>query len=226
MIVAVDLSGTLTSGYAWKGMRDYLLSQGYVQAVRLLFFRNLPALLAFRLNWIRRVDFQERWILQWLSLFHGFHYDQFRHMAQWVVDEELWPQRRRVVVRELRQHQQQGRRVVVVSGLFEPILEALVQKLGTRYFIGTPLAFEGDILTGEVETSLVVGARKVARLQAFMEQMAVDYAMDAGHSIEAAYGDSERDIPMLEMSRHPVAVYPDARLREVAEAHGWRILTP
>jgi phosphoserine phosphatase len=29
---------------------------------------------------------------------------------------------------------------------------------------------------------------------------------------------------MLEISRHPIAVYPDETLRKLAESEGWRIL--
>ena len=42
--------------------------------------------------------------------------------------------------------------------------------------------------------------------------------------IVAAYGDTLSDLPMMEMSEQPVAVYPDAKLRRVAEERGWRIV--
>jgi len=42
--------------------------------------------------------------------------------------------------------------------------------------------------------------------------------------IVAAYGNTISDLPMLEMSEQPVAVYPDAKLRRVAERRGWRVM--
>jgi len=59
-----------------------------------------------------------------------------------------------------------------------------------------------------------VGSRKVIHLE----------RLSAGRQLEAAYGDTVRDIPMLKMSRHPVAVCPDAGLRQAAESFGWEIL--
>ncbi|MBC8504360.1 MAG: hypothetical protein ISR58_19150 [Anaerolineales bacterium] len=43
-------------------------------------------------------------------------------------------------------------------------------------------------------------------------------------SIIAAYGDTLSDLPMLEISDNPVAVYPDAKLHRVAKEKGWRVI--
>ena len=55
--------------------------------------------------------------------------EKFREICSWVVAESLWPRRRRVVVQELLAHQKMGRRVIIVSGMFEPLLEALLKFL-------------------------------------------------------------------------------------------------
>src|SRR5690606_22999925 len=39
----------------------------------------------------------------------------------------------------------------------------------------------------------------------------------------SAYSDSSNDLPMLSLVGDPVAINPDARLREHARTHGWRI---
>jgi phosphoserine phosphatase len=38
------------------------------------------------------------------------------------------------------------------------------------------------------------------------------------------YSDSTNDLPLLEQVNHPVATNPDAKLRAIAMARGWRIL--
>ena len=40
----------------------------------------------------------------------------------------------------------------------------------------------------------------------------------------AAYGDTDSDVPMLNLAENPVAEYPSAALRKAALANGWRIL--
>jgi phosphoserine phosphatase len=40
----------------------------------------------------------------------------------------------------------------------------------------------------------------------------------------AAYGDTAPDVPMLAMSDHPTAVYPDSQLLRTAQKRGWRVV--
>ena len=135
-------------------------------------------------------------------------------MATWAVENELWPKRRRDVLAELDQHRQKGRRVIVVTGLFEPYVAALLAKLPGFEAIGTPIIFEDGRLTGELATPFNVGENKVEKLEPFM----------SGGKIFSAYGDTAADRFMLTVSQHPVAVHPDKTLRQLAQAEGWRIL--
>jgi phosphoserine phosphatase len=43
---------------------------------------------------------------------------------------------------------------------------------------------------------------------------------------DAAFGNSIWDREMLEMARHPFAINPNSRLREIAEVKGWQIYQP
>ena len=104
-----------------------------------------------------------------------------------------------------------GRHVIIVSGMFEPILQLFAAKLQVAS-IGTPIELVDGRLTGEIIGQLNVGPLKVDRLQ----QMG---------RLVAAYGDTVRDIPMLELAETAVAVHPDPKLRQAAEQHGWRIIT-
>ena len=42
--------------------------------------------------------------------------------------------------------------------------------------------------------------------------------------VDIAYGDTLLDIPLLEHAEHPVAVYPDDKLRKIALERGWEII--
>ena len=211
--VASDFDGTITTGQAWKGMRDYLIAHGHARAFRLFFLRRLPSMILFRLGLVNVQKFRENWMLGMLGLFKGVSYEEFQQMANWVVEQEIWPNRRQAVVDELQQHKQNGYRVIIITGMFEPILAFVAQKLAVEGF-GTPIEFQNNICTGRIKAPFNKGERKVAQLQPFSHH----------GKIEIAYGDTWPDIPMLEMSAHPVAVHPDDRLRKVAQERGWRIL--
>lgn len=210
-IVAFDLEGTLTAGVAWEGMRDYLKAHGEEDKYRRFLRKNLLPVLAFRLGLLRdERAFKERWILGVLRLFAGYTPEQFEEVAAWVVGQTFWSQRRVAVVEELEAHVANGRRVIIVSGMFEPILQQFAQMLQVES-MGTPVAFEDGRFTGEIIGQLNVGQAKVARLQ------------QVGRLV-TAYGDTVRDIPMLELAETAVAVHPDPKLRQAAEQRNWRIL--
>lgn len=213
-VVAFDLEGTITAGETWRGMRDFLITNGEERAYRRFFWRRAPELFLFRLGFVNKRAFKERWILGLLRLFEGSSQDEIEAMARFVAQETLWSARRQAVVAELQQHQANGRSVVIVTGLFEPILANLVPKLGRLETIGTPLAFENGRFTGRTAAPLNVGERKVTQLQPYLQD----------GRLAAAYGDTGRDIPMLELALKPVAVHPDDQLRATAQKRGWRIL--
>ncbi len=213
-IVASDMEGTLSDCEAWRGMRAYLAQNGYEQRFRRFFLRSTPGLLRFRLGWINPQVFKERWILGVLNLFEGFSRADMQAMAEFVVETEVMPHVRTAVLDELRAHQAAGRRVILVTGMFEPFMTAFLAREQGFEAIGTPLQYDGDRFSGRTAAPLNVNERKVAQLQ----------PLTTTGRIVAAYGDTAADIPMLSLADQPVAVHPDAALRTTAVARGWRIL--
>jgi len=214
-IVAADLEGTITAAETWRGMRDYLQANGRSAPFRRFFLRQLPRLVGYRLGLLRDVPaFKEGWVMGILNLYADMDRSQLEAMADYVAEAVLWPSRREAVVAELEAHRQNGRSVIIVSGMFEPILARIAARMGVQA-IGTPLLFVGNRFTGRPAAPFNVGERKVAQLQRLLAN---------GRILHAAYGDTRRDIPMLRLSQEPVAVHPDAALRREAEANGWRLL--
>ena len=213
-VVAVDLEGTVTAGYAWRGMRDYLLEHGRETEVKRFVYRRLPEYYLRRITGRGMQEFKTRWILQLLQFFRDYSEAQFREMTVWAVENELWPQRRLPVLQELVEHQEQGHRVLVVTGLFEPYVASLIAKMPGVEAIGTPIVLDDGKVTGKLATPFNLGPRKVEALGPFMRE----------GKVLSAYGDTFPDRHMLAASTFPVAVSPDKALRQLAEDEGWRIL--
>jgi phosphoserine phosphatase len=212
-MVASDLEGTMTAGQAWRGMRDYLSAYGHGTAYKRFWRQQLPGYLLMKMGLRPLQPYKEQWITGMLRLFAGFSEAQFAEMAEWVVVREMWPQRRKRVLAELEAHGENGRTVIIVSGMAQPILDNFAARLGIEGQ-GTPLVFEDGRFTGELAAPLNVREHKAVWLQ---------NRLDDG-LLAAAYGDTAGDIPMLHMSQEAVAVWPDKTLRAEAEANGWRIL--
>jgi len=133
-------------------------------------------------------------------------------MSEWVVCNEMWPKCRQDVLLELENKRLSGVQIVVVSGAYQPIVEAFTRKFDA-WAIGTQLIYEDGKLNG-IELPVNSHQRKAEKVRALFP----------GARIVAAYGDTLSDLPMLEMSDMPVVVYPDAKLLRIAVERGWSII--
>lgn len=214
--VISDMEGTLSAGVTWRGMRDYLVAHGREQAVRRFMRGHMPKLVLYRLRLLPHpTAFQREWLLGLLQMFAGQTTAEFTAASTWVVEHELWAKRRQAVVDELLAHHAAGRRVILASGLFEPMLAHFAAQMGLEA-IGTPLRFVDGRFTGEMDTAdFNTGEHKAAQAR---------YFIPAGGQLYAAYGDTAADIPLLSLAQHPTAIAPDKGLRQAAVANGWRIL--
>jgi HAD superfamily phosphoserine phosphatase-like hydrolase len=215
MIIASDLEGTLTTGATWKGLEDYLKQEGHGLSYNLFFASRMLTYLGVKLKLVELQRFKNRWLADLIRLyFKGQTVDQFDRVADWVAEHELWPKRRPDVVAELQSHAAQGHQVVITSGVFTPIVRAFAQRAGINGVLATALEVVDGRLTGRVDGLPNAGPQKAANLITYLD----------GQPLLAAYGDTLADVPMLERSQTPVAVYPDTDLRPIAESRGWRII--
>ncbi len=213
MAVVSDLEGTLTTGATWRGFGKYLQT-----------FRSRPrywAFLVLRLMGVPLVKlgvfdeqtYRSAWISAMLLQFKGATPADVARMAEWVVEHEMWPRRREDALAEIARHRAAGQRVIVASGTYQPLVEAFARRIGAEA-LGTPLEFADGRTTGYTDGPIRVRQEKVDQVLAALD----------GEEIVAAYGDTASDVPLLELAREPVAVYPSPALRQIATARGWRIL--
>jgi phosphoserine phosphatase len=203
--------GTLTTGSPVVGLVDWVRhNQGKWQA-RWYMLSILPGyLLAKRglINW-------QRWgqglMVSSLSMIRDATPQKFDEVAEWLVEADLWKKRREDVIQRLKRHGGNGAQVYVASSVHEPGVAAFARRIGAQA-IGTPVEFvDGRVrIAGE----LVADEKKIEQVLSRLGVERVDYA----------YGDTALDIPLLEHAGHPVAVYPDEKLRAVAQARGWEII--
>jgi len=218
--VIVDVEGTMTGGAMWRGIGRYLTTHGHSLAYRLFVAANMPGLLLSKTGaGLSLGDFQNYknlWLERQARLLAGFSHDQMAELARYVVDDELWPGRRDSVIDELALHHEQGRRLLIASGMYPIVLEELAQRFdyGPIEYVGTPLLCEDGRFTGRFAGPVCVGQEKARRAKTHLGDAIV----------AAAYGDTASDIPMMEMAAEPVAVCPERALAEEARTRGWRIL--
>ncbi|MBT3391567.1 MAG: HAD-IB family phosphatase [Chloroflexi bacterium] len=211
-IIVTDLEGTLTTGSSWRGFRSYFKQNYSALAYNLFFARFLLRFPLMKLGLLNHQKTMSAWMKAEIRLMQGNPITEINAMAESVIYQEMWPKRRPDVLLELEKKRLAGAQIVIVSTAYQPIVEAFARKIEARA-IGTQLVCENGKLDG-IELPVNSYHHKA-------ENILIRYP-DA--HIVAAYGDTLSDLPMMETSQQPVAVYPDAKLLNVAGERGWRIM--
>ena len=117
----------------------------------------------------------------------------------------------------IREHQNQGDLIVLVTGSLDFIIQPLADYLQADAALTVQLEETQGKFTGELTTLPLSEEEKVRAIQVFAEQHNVDLAASY------AYGDSRADLPMLQCAGNPITVNPSKGLRQVAIESGWEI---
>ncbi len=214
--VATDLEGTLSAGEVWRGISAYLKTHGRANAHRWFMATHFPGAMLAKYGITDKQKFKNRWLADQAKLLRGYSTQELDTLSDWVVENELWGQRREKVIDELRAHHANGCTILIATGAYEPITNALARKINLERILGlgTPLEMVNGRATGKLAGEIGVDKRKAERVRQHI----------ADGALVAAYGDTAADVYMLEASQQPVAVSPDEELRKIATAKGWRIL--
>ena len=121
----------------------------------------------------------------------------------------------------VRQHQQAGDQVLIVTATNEFVTRPIASLFGVEDLIAVELERDASgTLTGEISGIPSFREGKVARVQQWLASRQLDW-----DQVETTfYTDSMNDLALLEKVSHPVATNPDQRLRAIATERGWRIL--
>ena len=135
-----------------------------------------------------------------------------------VVQKVIQPEALALV----RQHQAAGDAVIIVTATNEFVTRSIAQIFGVTDLMAVNLARDpvSGWFNGEIQGTPSFREGKVTRVGQWLAERQLDW-QDVDSTF---YSDSINDLPLLERVNHPVATNPDAQLRAIAQARGWRIL--
>jgi HAD superfamily hydrolase (TIGR01490 family) len=125
---------------------------------------------------------------------------------------------RRLVAR----HLDAGSLCAIVTATNSFVTGPIAREFGVAHLIATEPETHAGAYTGKVTGIPSFRTGKVARLEQWLGGLGRPLASFSGSWF---YSDSHNDLPLLEQVRHPVAVDPDERLRGLATARGWPIIS-
>jgi HAD superfamily hydrolase (TIGR01490 family) len=116
------------------------------------------------------------------------------------------------------QHQEEGRRVYIVTAALQEMADLLARVLVFDGGLGSRLEVCDGRYTGRAGGPFNYREGKVAAMRELAEREGID--LNASY----AYSDSESDLPMLRAVGHAVVVNPDPELTRIAREKGWEVV--
>jgi len=218
-----DLEGTLYAGGGRVIWREVIrnrirgrLITGKIFAHVLL---QLLIDLLYRLRLLSRRGARLLGTKEMAALLAGLCEADMEQLVQ-AITTKLDARLRSDICRILEEHKLQEHRLVLLSGAFQPIVDAIGRDLGIHINIGTKLEKENGCYTGHLSGPICFDEQKASVLKEFIKENHIDVDFIRSY----AYGDAISDKPMLELVGNPVAVYPDPELRAHAQRQGWKII--
>lgn len=119
----------------------------------------------------------------------------------------------------LQQHREQGDELLIITATNGFVTEPIAAMLGVQHIIAPIPEIENNQYTGRIVGIPSFQEGKVTRLEQWLKEQNTD--LQGSYF----YSDSHNDLPLLRVVDHPVAVDPDATLRQVATEHRWPIIS-
>jgi HAD superfamily hydrolase (TIGR01490 family) len=118
-------------------------------------------------------------------------------------------------------HRSQGDLCAIVTATARLIAEPFASLFGVEHLMATEAVETNGLLSGEIDGLPCHREHKLTHVRRWLGEQGL--ALE-GFERSWFYSDSARDLPLLEVVTDPVAMHPDARLRELAMARGWRVI--
>jgi HAD superfamily hydrolase (TIGR01490 family) len=135
------------------------------------------------------------------------------------VEQKIRPILLQAAQELVERHRQAGDRLMVITATNRFVTEPIVGLYGIDHLIATTPEFVDGRYTGRYIDIPSFQEGKVKLLEQWLHEQQ--------ESLEGSwfYSDSHNDLPLLRRVEHAVAVDPDAKLRQVAQAAGWPVIS-
>jgi len=205
------MMGTLTTGSPFLGLVDWVRHNQSRLRANLYMAAIMPSYILAKRGLIDWQAWGQKLMIDSLAYIKDADDEKLRLVSEWVVEHDLWKKRRENVVARLINHHNERAEVYIASSVVEPFIEPFAKRIGAQA-IGTPV----EVVNGRVKMSGRLAANE-KKIEQVLNRLGVK-------RVDVAYGDTIQDLPLLEHADHPVAVYPDAKLKGIALEKGWEII--
>lgn len=215
-----DLDGTLTKAHVWHGIMEYFKAYNLRRWTHRAYMAyHYPLYIFYKMGLISEGAYRKPWPSHLGWYLRGYSVVEADQVWYWVIENFMNQYWREDTCQVLEKHRRDGHITVLVSGTPTPLLERIGEKIGVDHTVGTDLEIREQYYTGRSLGDACIDENKVNLTYQYMDQHGIDIDYQASY----AYADSISDLSILNIVGHPVATYPDERLRDLALKQGWEI---
>ena len=216
-----DLDGTLIPGDSDHAFGEFMVQLGWVDAAA-----HRQANDAFFLQYQAGTLDIDAYIDFTTSAWRQRPLAEQAAASQRFIAEVMRPQLLPPALALLRQHQQAGDLVAIVTATNDFITRPIAAALGVEHLLAVQLERGADgRATGLIDGVPTFREGKITRVQQWLAGLGYGATNPlADFETSVFYSDSTNDLPLLEQVRTPVATNPSPALEAIALQRGWRIL--
>jgi HAD superfamily hydrolase (TIGR01490 family) len=206
-----DVDKTLIAENSGSLYMRYRYQRGEIGGLDLL--KGLGAYLQYKLGVLDIRNWTKNMMVQFRGQSEAELEREARVWFEEMVARTIYPKAAELV----REHEERGHVVTILSGATKFVVRPLAERLGVRHFLYTRLEVEDGRFTGRVVEPICFEEGKIYWVQHFIEQHGIDLAKSF------FYTDSITDLPLLDLVGHPVVVNPDPLLYRTALRRRWPV---
>ncbi|MGZ4957157.1 MAG: histidinol-phosphatase [Methylobacter sp.] len=145
--------------------------------------------------------------------------DQLYQWRAQFIEQAIKPLLLEPAQQLIAKHKDRGDTLLVITATNRFVTEPIVRLYGIENLLATTPEFINGRYTGGFNGIPCFQEGKVKLLEAWLK--------DSAETMQESwfYSDSHNDLPLLKLVDHPVAVNPDEKLTEFAEAANWPIIS-
>jgi HAD superfamily hydrolase (TIGR01490 family) len=212
-----DLDGTLIPKDSDHAFGEFLITRGWAdeQAFKQGNDRFYAEYLAGNLDMRAYVDFAT-------GPWRGRSASEMQTVLSQFVEDVVRPMILPAALQLVRQHQNDGDLVAIVTATNEVVTRPIADCFGVEVLIATELQRDAQgSVTGAIKGQASFREGKINRVQHWLARQGL--VLD-DFQRSTFYSDSTNDLPLLEHVSHPVATNPGPALAHIAQARGWPVL--
>ncbi len=218
-VALFDFDGTLYPHETFDILIEKIKKHPDYKAVYNKFIRSFaPIYVGYKLKLVSKLTMQNKALEKYIHAFKGMDKEEIENFFHEIA-VNMAGDMRPTLVEQLRKLKKDNYYIVLVSGAFVPLLEALFKSETVDYIFGSVIHYNQGKLDHKKQFNRLHSGMKVKLL--------IDHFNNRGETVDwensLAFSDSYSDIQMLELVGNPVAVQPDEKLLKIATEKNWKI---